>query len=135
MLSLTREGPYLIFGNNGKCQTCSSNFAPFICTATQPSFLINDDTLTHAANDMKRTFLIVGSKILHGRSWIYFDIEFCTLSPLKRCVQSLHLDWWYFRHCGNDVWRIYTDFCLKIWQVKVKLRVKIVSTGRFVSLG
>ena len=28
--------------------------------------LFNDDTLIHAANDMKRTFLIVGLKILDG---------------------------------------------------------------------
>ena len=42
--------------------------------------LLYDD----AANDMKRTFLIVWSKILDGRSWSYFDIELCTVSTLKR---------------------------------------------------
>ena len=46
--------------------------------------LYDDDTLTHAANDMKRTFLIVRSNILDERSWSYFDIELCTVSALKR---------------------------------------------------
>ena len=46
--------------------------------------LYDDGTLTHAANDIKRTFLIVGSKILDGRSWSYFDIKLCTVSALKR---------------------------------------------------
>ena len=38
-------------------------------------------------------------------------------------LQSLHLDWWYFRRWGNDFWRIYTDFWVQIWQVNVKLWV------------
>ena len=46
--------------------------------------LYDDDILTHAANDMKRTFLIVRSKILDERSWSYFDIELYTVSELKR---------------------------------------------------
>ena len=46
--------------------------------------LFDDDTLTHAANDMKGTFMIVWSKILDGRSWSYFDIELFTVSKLKR---------------------------------------------------
>ena len=44
--------------------------------------LYDDDTLTHAANDM--TSLIAGSKLLDGRPWSYFDIELCTISILKR---------------------------------------------------
>ena len=36
--------------------------------------LYDDDTLTHAANDIKRIFLIIGSKILDRRSWSYLDI-------------------------------------------------------------
>ena len=50
--------------------------------------LYDDDTLTHAANGIKRIFLIVGSKILDGRSWsykkMYLDIELCTISTHKR---------------------------------------------------
>ena len=42
--------------------------------------LLYDDV----ANDMKRTFLIVWSKILDGKSWSYFDIELCSVSTLKR---------------------------------------------------
>ena len=64
--------------------TCSFNFASFLCTETRPSLLYDDDTLTHAANDIKRIFLIVGSKILDGRSWSYLDIELCTISTHKR---------------------------------------------------
>ena len=45
--------------------------------------LYDDDTLTHAANDIRRIFLIVGPKILDGRSW-YLDIELCTISTTKR---------------------------------------------------
>ena len=38
-------------------------------------------------------------------------------------LQSSRLDWWYFLHWGNDFWLIYTDFGVKIWPVKVRLRV------------
>ena len=72
-----------------------------------------------AANDMKITFLIVWSKILDGRS--YFNIKLCTLHT--QTIQTSQLDWQYFLHCGNDFWRIYTYFGVKIWPVKVKLRV------------
>ena len=37
--------------------------------------LYDDNTLIHAANDIQRTFLIVGSTILDKRTWSYFDIE------------------------------------------------------------
>ena len=86
MLSLTREGPYLILGNKGKYQTCSLNFNlhRFSAMKLNHSLLYDDDTPTHAANDMKRTFLTVWSKILDGRSCSYFDIELCTVSTLKR---------------------------------------------------
>ena len=90
--------------------------------------LLYDD----AANDMKMTFLIVWSKILDGRPWSYFNIELCTLHT--QTIQSSQLDWWYFLHCDNDFWRIYTDFRVKIWPVKVKLMVLIVATGGFVSI-
>ena len=46
--------------------------------------LYDDDTLTHAANGIRRIFLIVGPKILDGRSWSYLDIELCTISTHKR---------------------------------------------------
>ena len=81
--------------------------------------LLYDD----AANGMKRTFLIVWSKIQNGRSWSYFDIELCIVCFHTKTIQSSQLDWWYFFHCGNDFWRIYTDFGVKIWAVKVKLMV------------
>ena len=80
MLSLTREGPYAILGNKGKCQTLHR----FSALKLNHPLLYDDDTLTHAANGMKRTFLLAGSKILDGRSWSYFDIELCTVSVLKR---------------------------------------------------
>ena len=80
MLSLTREGPYLILGNKGKCQTLHR----FSALKLNRPLLYDDDTLTHASNDMKRTFVIVGSKILDGRSRSYFDIELYTVSTLKR---------------------------------------------------
>ena len=34
------SGPYLIFGNKGKYQTCSLNFASFLCDEIQPFFVI-----------------------------------------------------------------------------------------------
>ena len=61
--------------------TCSFNFASFLCTETH-----DDDTITHAANDIKRIFLIVGSKILDGRSWSYLDIELCTISTTNATI-------------------------------------------------
>ena len=56
------------------------------------SLLYDDNTPTHAANDTKRTFLIVWSKILDGRSWSYFDIELCTVSTLKRYNHHNQID-------------------------------------------
>ena len=79
--------------------------------------LLYDD----AVNDMKRTFLIVWSKILDGRSWSNFNIHLCTLHT--QTIQSSQLDRWYFLQCGNDFWRIYTYFGVKLWPLKVKLRV------------
>ena len=131
MLSMTREGPYLIFGNKGKLVAWTLHRF-YVLKLTHP-LLYDDDTITHAANDIKRIFLIVESKILDGRSWSYLDIELCTISTLKR--YNLHLDWWYFLCCDNDFWRIYADFWVQIWQVKVKLRVLKVATDDFVSVG
>ena len=82
MLSMTREGPYLIFGNNGKLVAWTLHCF-YVLKLIHP-LLYDDDTITHAANDIKRIFLIVESKILDGRSWSYLDIELCTISTLKR---------------------------------------------------
>ena len=82
MLSMTGEGPYLIFGNKGKIVAWTSPRF-YVLKLTHP-LLYNDDIITHAANDIKRIFLIVGSKILDGRSWSYLDIELCTIYTLKR---------------------------------------------------
>ena len=81
MLSMTREGPYLIFGNKGKLVAWTLHRF-YVLKLTLP-LLYDDDTITHAANDIKRIFLIVESKIL-DRSWSYLDIELCTISTLKR---------------------------------------------------
>ena len=82
MLSMTREGPFLIFGNKGKLVAWTLHCF-YVLKLTHP-LLYNDDTIAHVANDIKRIFLIVESKILDGRSWSYLDIEFCTISTLKR---------------------------------------------------
>ena len=55
----------------------------YVLKLTHP-LLYDDGTITHNANDIKRIFLIVESKLLDGRSWSYLDIELCTISTLKR---------------------------------------------------
>ena len=83
MLSMTREGHYLILGNKGKLVAWTLN-SFYVLKFTDP-LLYDDDTITHAANDIKRIFVIdVESKILDGRSWSYLDVELCTISTLKR---------------------------------------------------
>ena len=57
MLSMTREGPYLIFGNKGK-RVARTLHRFYVLKLTHP-LLYDDDTITHAANDIKRIFLIV----------------------------------------------------------------------------
>ena len=57
MLSMTREGPYLIFGNKGKLVAWTLHRF-YVLKLTNP-LLYDDDTTTHAANDIKRIFLIV----------------------------------------------------------------------------
>ena len=84
MLSMTREGPCLILGNKGKLEVVAWTLHLFYELKLTHPMLYDDDTLTHAANDIKRTFLIVGSKILDGRSLSYLDIQLCTISTLKR---------------------------------------------------
>ena len=62
-MSMTREGLFIIPALN-----------------VNHPLLYDDDTLTHAANDLRRTLLIVGFKILDGRSWSYLNIELCAIS-------------------------------------------------------
>ena len=134
MLSMTREWPYLIFGNKGKLVAWTLHRF-YVLKLTHP-LLYDDDTITHAANGIKRIFLIVESKILDGRSWSYLDIELFTISTLKRYNHCTSIDdSWFFLRCGNVFWRIYADFWVQIWQVKVKLRVLKVATDDFVSIG
>ena len=71
-----------VLGNKGKLVAWTLHRF-YVLKLTHP-LLYDDDTLTHASNDIKRIFLIVGSKILDGRSWSYLDIELCTISTLKR---------------------------------------------------
>ena len=114
--------------------TCSFNFASFLCTETHPSFVIRwwyphsccqwheEDLSDSWIKDTRwKVMVILGYWTLH-----HFHTQ---------TQQSLHIDWWYFLRCGNDFWRIYTDFWAKIWQVKIKLRVLIAATGSFVSVG
>ena len=83
-------------GNTGKCQTCSWNFASFLCIEPQPSLLYDDDTLIHAANDMKKTFVLVGSK--DTRSKMMVILWHWTLHWFHtQTLQSLHTDWWYIK--------------------------------------
>ena len=100
------KGPYLIFGNSGKLVAWTLHRF-YVLKLTHP-LLYDDDTITHAANDIKRIFLIVDSKILDGRSLSYLDIELCTHFHTQT-LQSLHLDWWYFLHCG---WITFGGFTL-----------------------
>ena len=110
------------------------NLTSFLCTETRPFFVIRwwyphsccqwhkEDLSDSWTKDTRwKVMVILGYWTLHN---------FHTQTQ-----QSLHIDWWYFLRCGNDFWRIYTDFWVKIWQVKIKLRVLIVATGGFVSLG
>ena len=70
------------FGGKGKLVALTLHRF-YVLKLTYP-LLYDDDTLTHAANDIKRIFLIVGPKIQDGRSWSYLDIELCTISTHKR---------------------------------------------------
>ena len=81
MLSLTREGPYFILRNKGKCQTCSLNFASFSLQWNSTILFIRWWN-PHSCCQWHEEDL---SEILDGRrSWSYFDIELFTISTLKR---------------------------------------------------
>ena len=108
-MSLTREGPYLIMGNKGKCQTCSLDFVCFSALKLNHPLLYDDDTLTHAAYCMKMTFL---DQILDGRSWSYFDIYLAPFQHLNATLITPRLVILF--PCDNDFWQIYTDFLVKI---------------------
>ena len=132
MLSMTREGPYLIFGNKSKLIAWTLHRF-YVLKLTHP-FLYGNDTITHAANDIKRIFL--NSWIKDTRWKVMIILGYWTLHHFRtQTLQSLHLDWWDLLRCGNDFWRIYTDLWVKIWQVNVKLRVLKVATDDFVSVG
>ena len=100
MLSMTREGPYLILGNKGKLVAGTLHR---LCVLKLPHpLLYDDDTLTHEANGIKRTFLIVGSKIVynlegHGHTWIF------NFAPFLQSNATIitPVDWWCFLHCGG----------------------------------
>ena len=72
----------MILGKKGKLVALTLH--RFYVLKLAHHLLYDYDTLTHAANDIKRIFLIVGSKILDGMSWSYLDIELCTISTHKR---------------------------------------------------
>ena len=57
MLSMTREGPYLIFENKGKLVAWTLHRF-YVLKLTHP-LLYDDDTITHAVNYIKRIFLRV----------------------------------------------------------------------------
>ena len=58
MLSMTREGTYMILGKKGKLVALTLH--RFCVLELAHPLLYDDDTLTHAANDIKKIFLIVG---------------------------------------------------------------------------
>ena len=114
--------------------TCSLNFTSFLCTETHPSFVIRW-WYHHSCCQWHKEDLS-NSWIKDTRWKVMIILWYWTLHHFHtQTLQSLHLDWWYFLRCGNDFWRIYTDFWVKIWQVKVKLRVLKVATDDFVSVG
>ena len=78
------KDPIWFWGTKENIKLAAWTMHRFSAMKLNHSLLNYDDTPTHAANDTKRTFLIVWSKILDGRSWSYFDIELCTVSTLKR---------------------------------------------------
>ena len=132
ILSMTREGPYMIFGEKGKLVALTLH--RFLCTGTRPSFVIRW-WYPHACCQWHKEDLS-DSWIKDTRWKVMVIFGYWTLHHFHtQTQQSLHIDWWYFLRCGNDFWRIYTDFWVKIWQVKIKLRVLIVATGGFVSVG
>ena len=79
-----KKDPIWLWGTKVNVKLAALTLHRFSAPKLNHPLLYDDDTLTHPANDMKRTFLIVVSKILDGRSWSYFDIELCTVSTLKR---------------------------------------------------
>ena len=57
MLSMTWEGPYLSFGNKGKLVPWTLHRF-YVLKLIHP-LLYDDDTITHAANNINGIFLIV----------------------------------------------------------------------------
>ena len=112
----------------------SLNFASFLCNKIHPSFVIRW-WYHHSCCQWHKEDLS-NSWIKDTRWKVTIILGYWTLHHFHtQTLQSLHLDWWYFLRCGNDFWRIYADFWVQIWQVKVKLRVLKVATDDFVSVG
>ena len=112
----------------------SLNFASFLCTETDRSFVIRW-WYHHSCCQWHKEDLS-NSWIKDTRWKVMIILGYWTLHHFHtQTLQSLHLDWWYFLRCGIDLWRIYTDFWVQIWQVKVKLRVLKLTTDDFVSVG
>ena len=122
MLSLTREGPCFILGNKGKCQNGSLNFASFLCNETQSFFFIRW-WYPHSCCQWHEEDL--SDSLIKDTRWkVMVILWYWTFHCFQtQTLQSLQLNWWYFLHCSNDFWQIYTAFGVKLWQVKVKLRV------------
>ena len=105
----------------------------YVLKLTHP-LLYDDGTITHNANDIKRIFQIVESKILDGRSWSI--LGYWTLHHFHtQTLQSLFNRYDTSFIAAITFWRIYSDFWVQIWQVKVILRVLKAATDDFVSVG
>ena len=77
------KDPIWLWGTKVNVKLAAWTLHRFSALKLNHPLFYDDDTLTHADNGMMRTILIVGSRILNGRSWSYFDIELCTVSTLK----------------------------------------------------
>ena len=94
----TRKGP-----NKGKCQTCSLNFASFLCDETQQFFVIRW-WYPHSCCQWHEEDL--SDSLIKDTRWkVKVILWYWTLHHFHiQTLQSLQLDWWYFLHCGNYFW-------------------------------
>ena len=90
------------FGLKSYLELCSLNFASFFYTETQPSFVIRR-WYPHSYCQWHEEDL--SDSWIKDTRWKVMVVLWCwTLHCFT--LQSLHLDWWYFLHCGNDFWQI-----------------------------
>ena len=90
---------YLIWGNKGKCRTCSLNFASFLSLETQLSFVIRWWYPHTSCQWHEEDFS--DSWIKYTRWKVMAILWYWTLHRFDtQTLQSLHLDWWYILHCG-----------------------------------